>query len=92
MHIWISRQMVCLFLVGLLPNAEVSLATMGIAFNTHALLYMLADGISAAVSTRVSNSLGANRPDTAELSTKVITSSQRVPYELRCKLVKHMHR
>ena len=56
---------------GLLPDTEVSLATMGIAFNTHAWVYMIASGVSAGASTRVSNSLGANRPEVAALSTKV---------------------
>ena len=71
-------KLAALLCAGLLPNAEASVATMGIAFNTHALFYMLADGISAAVSTRVSNSLGANQPDTAKLSTTVITLLERV--------------
>lgn len=49
---------------------------MGIAFNTHSLVYMLASGFSVAVSTRVSNSLGAGHPDTAKISTTVTATSQ----------------
>ena len=55
---------------GLLPDPEVSLGSMGIAFNTHAWVFMIANGMAAAASTRVSNALGANHPLSAQLSTK----------------------
>ena len=56
---------------GLLPDPAVSLGAMGIAFNTHAWIFMLGNGMAAAASTRVSNALGANQPDDAKLSAEV---------------------
>ena len=55
---------------GLLPDPEVSLGSMGIAFNTHTWIFMLGNGMAAAASTRVSNALGANKPDDAKLSAE----------------------
>ena len=56
---------------GLLPDPEASLGAMGIAFNTHAWIFMLGNGMASAASTRVSNALGAGRPDDAKLSAEV---------------------
>ena len=56
--------------IGLLPDPEASLGSMGIAFNTHTWIFMLGNGMASAASTRVSNALGASRPDEAKLSAE----------------------
>ncbi|KXZ53173.1 hypothetical protein GPECTOR_7g1065 [Gonium pectorale] len=48
-------------IAGVLPDARVQLGAMGLAFDTHALLFMVVDGFGSAASTRVSNELGAGR-------------------------------
>ncbi|EFJ42525.1 hypothetical protein VOLCADRAFT_66930 [Volvox carteri f. nagariensis] len=48
-------------IAGALPDAKVQLGAMGLAFDTHALLFMLVAGFSSAAATRVSNELGAGR-------------------------------
>ncbi|GLC34912.1 hypothetical protein PLESTB_001177300 [Pleodorina starrii] len=57
---WWTYEAVIL-MAGLLPDAKVQLGTMGLAFDTHALLFMVVGGFSTAASTRVSNELGAGR-------------------------------
>ncbi|KAM7252161.1 hypothetical protein ACFE04_024044 [Oxalis oulophora] len=66
-----SAAMVCLeywafeilvFLAGLMPDAEVRTSLVAICVNTEAITYMIAYGLSAAASTRVSNKLGAGNP------------------------------
>jgi len=64
---------------GLLPDPEVSLGAMGIAFNTHAWIFMLGNGMGSAASTRVSNALGAGRPDDAKLSAEVCGHTRPAP-------------
>ncbi|KAF5452319.1 hypothetical protein F2P56_027328 [Juglans regia] len=58
-------------LAGYLHNPRVSLATSAIVIQTTALMYTLPTALSASVSTRVGNELGANRPERARLATKV---------------------
>ncbi|KAJ4981909.1 hypothetical protein NE237_032746 [Protea cynaroides] len=66
-----SAVMVCLeycafeilvLLAGLLPNSESSTSLIAMCVNTEAVTYMITYGFSAAVSTRVSNELGAGNP------------------------------
>ncbi|VFQ91467.1 unnamed protein product [Cuscuta campestris] len=45
---------------------------MSICLNTSSLVWMLPFGLSAAISTRVSNELGANQPNAAKLATRVV--------------------
>uniref|UniRef100_A0A453T2K1 Protein DETOXIFICATION n=1 Tax=Aegilops tauschii subsp. strangulata TaxID=200361 RepID=A0A453T2K1_AEGTS len=40
--------------------------------NTGALMFMVPSGLCAAISTRVSNELGAGRPQAARLATRVV--------------------
>ncbi|XP_073029792.1 protein DETOXIFICATION 18-like [Primulina eburnea] len=66
-----SAAMVCLeywafeilvLLAGLMPNSEVTTSLIAMCVNTEAILFMVAYGLSAAASTRVSNELGAENP------------------------------
>jgi MATE family multidrug resistance protein len=75
-----STVMICLenwsfeglvILSGLLPNPQLETSTLSISFTTIALLYMVPFGISASVSTRVSNELGAGRPNAAKASVAI---------------------
>ncbi|KAF8409227.1 hypothetical protein HHK36_005301 [Tetracentron sinense] len=70
-----SAVMVCLeycafeilvLLAGLMPNSEQSTSLVAMCVNTEAVTYMIAYGFSAAVSTRVSNELGARNADRAK--------------------------
>ncbi|XP_047944905.1 protein DETOXIFICATION 18-like isoform X2 [Salvia hispanica] len=86
-HIWPtlktalpSAAMVCLeywafeilvLLAGLMPNSELSTSLIAMCVNTETITYMIAYGLSAAASTRVSNELGAERPDRAKLAMHV---------------------
>jgi|UniRef100_A0A2N9GZ25 MATE family multidrug resistance protein len=58
-------------LAGYLQNPRVALATSAIVIQTTSLMYSLPTALSASVSTRVGNELGANRPDRARLATMV---------------------
>ncbi|KAI3466099.1 hypothetical protein Pfo_022762 [Paulownia fortunei] len=69
-----SAAMVCLeywafeilvLLAGLMPNSEITTSLIAMCVNTEAISYMIAYGLSAAASTRVSNELGAGNPDRA---------------------------
>nr|PNR63320.1 hypothetical protein PHYPA_001745 [Physcomitrium patens] len=51
---------------GLLPNPKLETATLSLCLTGTALLYMIPFGIGAAASTRVSNELGAGRPQAAK--------------------------
>nr|DAD41308.1 TPA_asm: hypothetical protein HUJ06_015631 [Nelumbo nucifera] len=59
---------------GLLSNATEAVATMGILIQTTSFVYIFPSSLSLAVSTRVGNELGANRPDRARVSTGVALS------------------
>uniref|UniRef100_A0A0E0EWU5 Protein DETOXIFICATION n=1 Tax=Oryza meridionalis TaxID=40149 RepID=A0A0E0EWU5_9ORYZ len=76
-----AAMMVCLewwsfeFLVmlsGLLPNPKLETSVLSICLNTGALLVMVPIGLSTAISTRVSNELGAGNPQAAKLATRVV--------------------
>ncbi|XP_062090445.1 protein DETOXIFICATION 18-like [Humulus lupulus] len=76
-----SSAMVCLeywafeilvFLAGLMPNSKVTTSLIAICVNTEAISYNITYGLSAAASTRVSNELGAGRPDKAK-SAMIVT-------------------
>ncbi|GAU36075.1 hypothetical protein TSUD_320380 [Trifolium subterraneum] len=56
---------------GYLYNPRVALATAGIVIQTTSLMYTLPTALSASVSTRVGNELGASQPSRANLSTMV---------------------
>jgi len=58
-------------LTGYLYNPRVALATAGIVIQTTSLMYTLPTALSASVSTRVGNALGAGQPSRANLSTMV---------------------
>ncbi|KAM7250375.1 hypothetical protein ACFE04_022258 [Oxalis oulophora] len=70
-----SAAMVCLeywafeilvFLAGLMPDALLSTSLIGICVQTETIAFMIAYGLSAATSTRVSNKLGAGKPEQAK--------------------------
>ncbi|RCV33204.1 hypothetical protein SETIT_7G064200v2 [Setaria italica] len=76
-----SALMVCLewwsfeilvILSGLLPNPKLATSVLSILLNTSTLAFMIPFGLSAAISTRVSNELGAGRPQAARLATRVV--------------------
>lgn len=56
---------------GLLVNPKAPVASMGILIQTTSLLYVFPSSLGFAVSTRVGNELGANRPYKARLSAAV---------------------
>ncbi|KAM7280802.1 hypothetical protein ACFE04_007936 [Oxalis oulophora] len=56
---------------GYLQKPQVALATSAIVIQTTSLMYTIPTALSASVSTRVGNELGAGRPDKARLSTIV---------------------
>ncbi|KAK7303769.1 hypothetical protein RJT34_14685 [Clitoria ternatea] len=58
-------------LAGYLENPRVTLATAGIVIQTTSLMYTLPTALSASVSTRVGNELGAHQPERARLSAVV---------------------
>lgn len=57
-----------ILLCGLLLNPKATIASMGILIQTTSLLYVFPSSLSLAVSTRVANELGANRPAKARIS------------------------
>ncbi|CAD6334102.1 unnamed protein product [Miscanthus lutarioriparius] len=76
-----SAMMVCLewwsfellvLLSGLLPNPKLETSVLSICLNTGALLFMVPFGLCTAISTRVSNELGAGEPQAAKLATRVV--------------------
>nr|GEX76631.1 protein DETOXIFICATION 51-like [Tanacetum cinerariifolium] len=62
---------IMIVLCGLLVNPNATVASMGILIQTTALLYVFPSSLSFAVSTRVGNELGANRPNKARVSAMV---------------------
>ncbi|RLM99419.1 protein DETOXIFICATION 16-like [Panicum miliaceum] len=76
-----SAMMVCLewwsfellvLLSGLLPNPKLETSVLSICLNTGSLLFMIPFGLCTAISTRVSNELGAGQPHAAKLATRVV--------------------
>ncbi|KAH8494349.1 hypothetical protein H0E87_020929 [Populus deltoides] len=70
-----SAAMVCLeywafellvLIAGVMPNAELTTSVIAMCVNTEDIAYMCTSGLSATVSTRVSNELGAGNPDKAK--------------------------
>ncbi|KAI3844286.1 hypothetical protein MKW92_023033 [Papaver armeniacum] len=59
-------------LSGLLPNPKLETSVLSICVNTDALVWMIPAGLGGAVSTRVSNELGAGHPDAARLAVQVV--------------------
>ncbi|OEL16003.1 Protein DETOXIFICATION 16 [Dichanthelium oligosanthes] len=68
---WWSFELLVL-LSGLLPNPKLETAVMSVCFNTYVFAFMLPMGLGAAASIRVSNELGAGRPQAARLATRVV--------------------
>ncbi|XP_043721986.1 protein DETOXIFICATION 52-like [Telopea speciosissima] len=62
---------IMIVLCGLLTNPEATVASMGVLIQTTALLYVFPSSLGFAVSTRVGNELGANRPGKARASAVV---------------------
>ncbi|EXB30269.1 MATE efflux family protein 6 [Morus notabilis] len=69
LEMW-SFEMVVL-LSGLLPNPELETSVLSISLNTASTVWMIPFGLSGAVSTRVSNELGAGHPGAARLAVWV---------------------
>ncbi|KAK9198099.1 hypothetical protein WN944_013282 [Citrus x changshan-huyou] len=76
-----SALMVCLefssyeFLVlmsGLLPNPKLETSVMSISLNTISVVFRIPFGFGSAVSTRVSNELGAGKPYAARLAVQIV--------------------
>ncbi|KAL8543782.1 hypothetical protein ACS0TY_004365 [Phlomoides rotata] len=59
---------IMILLCGLLINPRATVASMGILIQTTSLIYIFPSSLSYAVSTRVGNELGANRPKNAKMS------------------------
>ncbi|XP_059657976.1 protein DETOXIFICATION 16-like isoform X1 [Cornus florida] len=57
---------------GLLPNPKLETSMMSISFNTCAVVFRISFGLGSAVSTRVSNELGAGKPHAARLAARVV--------------------
>ncbi|VAH31639.1 unnamed protein product [Triticum turgidum subsp. durum] len=68
---WWSFELLVLF-SGFLPNPKLEASVLSISLNTLSLVFRIPSGLGAAISTRVSNELGAGRPDAARLATYVI--------------------
>ncbi|XVF50532.1 hypothetical protein PTKIN_Ptkin04bG0108800 [Pterospermum kingtungense] len=67
---WSFEMMV--LLSGLLPNPKLQTSALSICLNTAYTVWMIPFGLSAAVSTRVSNELGAGNPEVAHLAVCVV--------------------
>ncbi|PON56814.1 Multi antimicrobial extrusion protein [Parasponia andersonii] len=72
LEIWSFEMMV--LLSGLLPNPKLETSVLSISLNTCSLVYMVPLGLSGVTSTRVSNELGAGRPEIARLAVCVALS------------------
>ncbi|GKC18847.1 DETOXIFICATION 16-like protein isoform X1 [Tanacetum coccineum] len=59
-------------LSGLLPNPKLETSVLSISLNTCWMVYMISVGLGGAISTRVSNELGAARPKAARLAVCVV--------------------
>ncbi|KAK9275093.1 hypothetical protein L1049_022352 [Liquidambar formosana] len=70
LEIWSFEMMV--LLSGLLPDPKLETSVLSISLNTCALVYMIPLGLSGAISIRVSNELGAERPQAARLAVCVV--------------------
>ncbi|XP_024021593.1 protein DETOXIFICATION 14-like isoform X2 [Morus notabilis] len=68
---WWSFELLIL-LSGFLPNAELETSVLSVCLSTITTLYTIPEGLGAAGSTRVSNSLGAGNPRAARFSVGVV--------------------
>ncbi|XP_022769620.1 protein DETOXIFICATION 8-like [Durio zibethinus] len=68
---WWSFELLVL-LSGLLPNSELETSVLSICLSTTSLHYFIPYGVGAAVSTRVSNELGAGKPQAARVAVNVV--------------------
>lgn len=75
-----SAAMVCLewwcyellvLLSGLLPDPELQTSTLSICLSTASMFFMIPFGLSAAMSTRISNELGAGQPQAARYAVRI---------------------
>ncbi|XP_050223056.1 protein DETOXIFICATION 16-like isoform X2 [Mercurialis annua] len=57
---------------GLLPNPKLETSMMSISLNTSSLVFRIPFGLASVVSTRVSNELGAGKPQSARLAVHVV--------------------
>ncbi|CAH9142090.1 unnamed protein product [Cuscuta epithymum] len=62
---------VLVLLAGLMPNSQITTSLIGMCVNTEAIAYMIAYGLNATASTRVSNELGAGKPERAKHAVRV---------------------
>ncbi|KAK8915933.1 MATE efflux family protein 5 [Platanthera zijinensis] len=62
---------IMVLLSGLLLHPQPTVASMGLLIQTTSLIYIFPHSLSAAVSTRVGNELGANRPENARRAARV---------------------
>ncbi|KAI3499472.1 hypothetical protein L1887_35273 [Cichorium endivia] len=76
-----SALMVCLeywsyeflvFMSGLLPNPKLETSMMSVSLTTSSVIFRIPYGFGSAVSTRVSNELGAGKPRAAQLAARVV--------------------
>ncbi|MBA0714217.1 hypothetical protein Golax_013203, partial [Gossypium laxum] len=70
LEMWSFEMMV--LLSGLLPNPKLQTSVLSICHNTSYTVWMIPFGLSGAVSTRVSNELGAGNPEAARLAVNVV--------------------
>ncbi|XP_048139179.1 protein DETOXIFICATION 16-like [Rhodamnia argentea] len=73
LEMWSFEMMV--LLSGLLPDPTLETSVLSISLNTAATVWMIPYGLSCAVSTRVSNELGAGKPLAARLAVYVVLST-----------------
>ncbi|KAI3910485.1 hypothetical protein MKX01_034879 [Papaver californicum] len=59
-------------LSGFLPNPKLEASVLSISLNTSGCVFMISSGISGAISTRVSNELGAGNSQAAHLAVQVV--------------------
>ncbi|KAJ1392030.1 Multi antimicrobial extrusion protein [Sesbania bispinosa] len=69
LKVWTFEIMV--LLCPLLPNPALETSVLSICLNTFGIAWMIPFGLSSAVSTRVSNELGAGHPQAASLAVRV---------------------
>uniref|UniRef100_A0A0D9WQ00 Protein DETOXIFICATION n=1 Tax=Leersia perrieri TaxID=77586 RepID=A0A0D9WQ00_9ORYZ len=63
---------IIVLLSGRLPNPKLETSVLSISLNTAFLVWMIPFGLGSAISTRVSNELGAGRPHAARLAVRVV--------------------
>ncbi|KAF0892671.1 hypothetical protein E2562_017649 [Oryza meyeriana var. granulata] len=68
---WWSFELLVL-LSGLLPNPKLEASVLSICLSSGSLVFTIPFGLGSAISTRVSNELGAGRPEAARLASRVV--------------------